>query len=388
MRTTDVCIIGAGAAGLVASMYLSKHQIPHIIVDKAEFPRHKVCGECYDGRVTRIFNELDENLIPQMLSQKIIQTTQQYTLLKEPMKAFHIIFPEGNRPSRIQTNRYYFDLFLLNYVKQSKYVQVFENQTIANISHEDNGIIIEGRNDGFALKAKLLLLACGSESRLSERCLNDKRPESDNHFIFLRGYFQLKNTFPNKSVSFYYERKPFTHAFVFCPTPNNLVNVELAISKKDYLENKPDMKQLLYDFVYNKPEVKSIFEGATEHYPPLGTSLILHNPAASFAGERFMIIGDAAFSSNPLAGLGVGQAMTMAKFAALKAVDALKNDDCGSENLQTYDKEIRKRFATELRQGKFITFLLKSPRFMDSIFSLATSFPIFSTIVNRLLRWL
>lgn len=388
MATTKVCIIGAGPAGLIASMYLSKHKIPHIIVDKAEFPRHKVCGECYDGRVTRIFNELDENLIPQMLEQNIIQTTKQYTLLKEPMKAFHIIFPDGKRPSRIQTNRYYFDLFLLEYVKKSKYTQVIENQLVANIEYTTEGIKIEGRNDDFSVEAKLLLLACGSESRLSERFLNDKRPESDNHFIFLRGYFQLKDTFPNKSVSFYYERKPFTHAFVFCPTPNNLVNVELAISKKDYLENKPDLKELLYNFIYNKPEVKSIFEGAKEYYPPLGTSLILHNPAASFAGERFMIIGDAAFSSNPLAGLGVGQAMTMAKFAALKAIEALKTNDCSSENLQTYDKEIRKRFATELKQGKFITFLLKSPRFMDGIFSLATSSPIFSTIVNRLLRWL
>jgi menaquinone-9 beta-reductase len=387
MKLTEVCIIGAGPAGLIASMYLSKHEIPHIIVDKAQFPRHKVCGECYDGRVTRIFNEIDENLIPEMLKENIIQTTKQYTLLKEPMKAFHIIFPEGKRPSRIQTNRYHFDLFLLDYVKKSKYVQVFENQMIANIEHTENGIKIEGRHDGFSVEAKLLLLACGSESRLSERFLNDKRPESHNHFIFLRGYFKLKATFPNKSVSFYYERKPFTHAFVFCPTPNNLVNVELAISKKDYLENKPDMKQLLYDFVYNKPEVKAIFEGAEEYYSPLGTSLVLHNPAASFAGERFMIIGDAAFSSNPLAGLGVGQAVTMAKLAALKAVEALQNNDCSSKNLQSYDKEVNKRFATELRQGKLVTFLLKSPRFMDSIFSLATSYPIFSTLVNRLLRW-
>ncbi|RLD16951.1 geranylgeranyl reductase, partial [candidate division KSB1 bacterium] len=42
---TNVVIIGAGPGGTTTSHFLSKYKIPHIILDKAEFPRDKICGD-------------------------------------------------------------------------------------------------------------------------------------------------------------------------------------------------------------------------------------------------------------------------------------------------------------------------------------------------------
>ena len=374
MISTRVCIIGAGPTGLVASMFLSKHGVPHVLIDKETFPRHKVCGECYDGRVTRILNEADETLIPTMLQQGVIQNTHYYSILRKA-NIFNIIYPTENRVQRIQTDRYVFDDFLLTHVKKSKHVQVFENQAIANIKKLDDGILLQNRVGDFRVKADLLILACGSDSRLAERFLGDIRPETDNQFIYQRRYFRLKNTFPNKSVTFYFVPKPFIYMMVFCPTPDNKVNVEVAILKSAYLEHKPDLKALISEFIENNKFIKGVFAEAEEIYTPVGTSMTLHNPALSFAGERFMIAGDAAFSSNPAAGLGVGQSMTMGKFAALKAMECMENQDFSEAAMRSFDKHIRERFDSEMKFGKFLTNLFKRPHIVDFLFWIGTYSP-------------
>ena len=41
----DVIIIGGGLAGLTSAIHLSKHNIKVLLVEKTNYPSHKVCGE-------------------------------------------------------------------------------------------------------------------------------------------------------------------------------------------------------------------------------------------------------------------------------------------------------------------------------------------------------
>ena len=45
-------IVGAGPAGISASMMLSKFKIDHILIDKENFPRDKTYG---DGLIMHVF---------------------------------------------------------------------------------------------------------------------------------------------------------------------------------------------------------------------------------------------------------------------------------------------------------------------------------------------
>ena len=60
---TTICIIGAGPAGATTSLFLSKMNIPHVIIDAAEFPRDKVCGDGLDLKVMRVLNNLEPGLV-------------------------------------------------------------------------------------------------------------------------------------------------------------------------------------------------------------------------------------------------------------------------------------------------------------------------------------
>ena len=385
MLKTNVCIIGSGPAGITASLFLSQKQIPHIVVDKDIFPRHKVCGECYDGRVTRIINEIDPTLIPDMLEKNIIQHTFNYTLLRKPGKVFNIVSKSTKKTPRIQTERWYFDDYLLKVAKKSPYLQFYDNQTVVNVEKKEDGFLVSTRADELQIEASFLIMACGSDSRLSKNFLGDYRPSSPNQFIFERLYFQLQGPFPDKSVTIHYRIKPFAHAFVICPTPGNKVNIELAIDRVSYQKHKPDLAALIREFVSENLFSPEVFEGAEEIYKPMGATMTLHNPALSYTGERYIIIGDAAFSSNPLAGLGVGQSMTMGKMAALTIADCIESGAYDKGRFEVFERQIRKRFASEMMQGKIITNLFRSPKLMDSLFALATFSPWLSGKISKLL---
>src|SRR3982750_3870024 len=83
---TNVCIVGAGPAGSVTSITLSKLKVPHVIVDAATFPRDKICGDGLDLKVVRVLNNIDPSIVENELS-----NTQLFT----PSMGMRFILPKG-----------------------------------------------------------------------------------------------------------------------------------------------------------------------------------------------------------------------------------------------------------------------------------------------------
>ena len=53
-RRWDVTIVGAGPAGAFAARELARGGAAVLLIDKASFPRSKVCGACINGRAMSI----------------------------------------------------------------------------------------------------------------------------------------------------------------------------------------------------------------------------------------------------------------------------------------------------------------------------------------------
>jgi flavin-dependent dehydrogenase len=67
MEETDVLVVGAGPAGAVAARGLSLEGARVLLVDKARFPRWKVCGCCLNGAALRTLDSIGLGGLPERL---------------------------------------------------------------------------------------------------------------------------------------------------------------------------------------------------------------------------------------------------------------------------------------------------------------------------------
>lgn len=59
----DVIIVGAGPAGCIAALNIAKTNLSVAFLDKASFPRDKICGDAISGNVTFVLNRLESGLL-------------------------------------------------------------------------------------------------------------------------------------------------------------------------------------------------------------------------------------------------------------------------------------------------------------------------------------
>ena len=58
----DVIIIGGGLAGLTSAIHLSKFGLKVIVIEKSDYPQHKVCGEYISNEVLPYLAWLNINI--------------------------------------------------------------------------------------------------------------------------------------------------------------------------------------------------------------------------------------------------------------------------------------------------------------------------------------
>ncbi|MBC8082708.1 MAG: FAD-dependent monooxygenase, partial [Hymenobacter sp.] len=62
MLETDICILGAGPGGATAALHLANAGQPCLLLDRATFPRDKVCGDALSGKVLVELRRIDAAL--------------------------------------------------------------------------------------------------------------------------------------------------------------------------------------------------------------------------------------------------------------------------------------------------------------------------------------
>jgi len=90
----DVLIIGGGLAGLTSAIHLSKENVKVLLIEKNEFPKHKVCGEYISNEVLPYLTSLDVNpfkLGAQKINRFLLSTPKSRTIEAElPLGGFGI----------------------------------------------------------------------------------------------------------------------------------------------------------------------------------------------------------------------------------------------------------------------------------------------------------
>ncbi|GAB3822809.1 hypothetical protein GCM10028895_28220 [Pontibacter rugosus] len=153
MYKTDICILGAGPGGATAALHLANKGIPSLLIDKAAFPRDKICGDALSGKVVNELRRIAPEL-PELLG------TQQEAL---PSWGIHFISPGGHKlsvpflqnynaakdvPAGYISKRIYFDNFLVEQVRQRPEIELWENVEMTKYEREEDGSFILRNKQG------------------------------------------------------------------------------------------------------------------------------------------------------------------------------------------------------------------------------------------------
>ena len=88
----DVCIIGAGPGGCAAALQLAKQGVKAILIDKAKFPRDKVCGDALSGKVMRSLERLDPGLVVELRKRTALEPSWGVTFVAPGGRALRVPF--------------------------------------------------------------------------------------------------------------------------------------------------------------------------------------------------------------------------------------------------------------------------------------------------------
>jgi menaquinone-9 beta-reductase len=352
MLPTKICIIGGGPGGASASLFLSKQKISHILVDKASFPKHKVCGECFDGRVWHNLNRLSTDYVNDMEAKGIIVKSWKYSLNTQNANVV-IDFPKDNTP-RILTQRYKFDGYLMEQAKKSPYAQIIENQHINSIEYANDKIILKSKT--LAIEAELVLLATGAFSKLTNH--NDSK---DDIYLFERAYYRNFESKGENEVEIYFFKKPVKGYLYVCPAGPELYNIELSAHKQDLKKSNLKMSDILALALEEYPEVKERFYRADQIAKPKGTFMSFkHRKLNLQAGERLLNIGEAAFCINPITGAGVGNSMTMARLVTEAIAEHLHDENFAKLVAKDYEKKAKLNFKSLVKTNIALNYFMNN----------------------------
>jgi len=355
MIHTPVCIVGAGPAGLVASLFLSKHGVAHTIFERKKEIGDKVCGECYDGRLANVFNKLDTSLLPRMLAAQVLQPIEQYQYFNHRGKGLYIDAAKHNAVSRYSTYRKDFDTFLRAEVLKSPLVTLKTGEAVNNIVANENSVALITPNA--SINSALAIVATGNLSILA----NNTRQALPDHFLLAaRGYYRHLHITEPHGFQVYLINKPVNGYLFINKLPKGLYTVEMFILKQNANKYGYNAEALLQDVIKNQPQVSRIMANAVLVEKIKGASLpSTANKLQRFSSERVLLAGSSGSGVNPLTGWGVGHAVFQGMCAAEQCITSLQAQQYNAAFLQQYDERIKKSLQNDWQKSQQVDFIMR-----------------------------
>lgn len=376
--TTDVLIAGAGPGGATTSIFLSKEEINHIIIDKALFPRDKVCGDALSaksvGMLKRISQEWQQYFLADE-SKAVISSGIQFiaadnTVLDVP---FSLKEMNENDPPGFVSRRIDFDNALAGLIDK-QFARLLTGTLLENIEQRNDGLLVTVLQDG-QQKTIFTKMIVGAEGRSSmvAKTMAAHVMEPAHYSAGIRAYYKnVGGLHPRNYIELHFLKELQPGYLWIFPLPNGAANVGVGMLSKAVSSKKANLKQLMQDAINTHPNLKDRFTHAVMEGPVEGWGLPLGSKKRSLSGNRFLLTGDAGSLIDPFTGEGIGNAMVSGLVASRVIKKAVAANDYSSGLLQQYDHDLYKKLWAELKLSHYLQILTSKPRLFNFVIGKAS----------------
>jgi geranylgeranyl reductase family protein len=376
----DICILGAGPGGATAALHLANAGQPCLLLDRAAFPRDKVCGDALSGKVINELKRIDATL-----HERLAATPAQI-----PSWGIDFFAPNGrqlgipfkpkfdktaDRPAGHIAKRIDFDNFLVEEVRKRPEIDFRENVDVARTERTATGWQLLDKAGRELATCRLLLVANGAQSEFARKVAGHAL-EPDHHCAGLRTYYSgVSGLSPDNFIELHFI-KDFLPGYLWVfPLPNGQANVGVGMLSKTVAAKKINLRQRLDEILATHPTLAPRFARAERLGPVRGFGLPLGSKRRALSGANYLLLGDAGSLIDPFSGEGISHAMVSGRHAAIWAAQAVTTANCGAEFLKNYDRAVYNRLWQELRLSRVMQRLLNFPSLFNIVANRAVNNP-------------
>ncbi|UCF39933.1 MAG: geranylgeranyl reductase family protein [Gemmatimonadota bacterium] len=328
----DVVVVGAGPAGATAARELAAAGRSVLLLDRASFPRDKVCG---DG------------LIPDALN--ALRRAGLYDRIAEDGHPLSVLSAFSPRNIRVDVHGEFMTLRRerLDHILLQAAIERgarFEQARVTELRADDDGVtaVVGGAGDG--PRARIAVVATGADVSLLRQAGVAHRSVAS--AVALRCYVHSPVTIDALVISFHRSILP-GYAWIF-PLGDQQYNVGCGVFYRSGERGTLNLRETFATFCRQFPLARQLLAEARHVGPLTGARLRCGLDGASAChGRRMLSIGETIGSTFPFTGEGIGKAMETGEIAARQIHRALAEDDHAHLTMfaEVLDRELAPRYT-------------------------------------------
>jgi 1H-pyrrole-2-carbonyl-[peptidyl-carrier protein] chlorinase len=341
-----VIIIGGGPAGSTLGAYLAKAGVRHLILDQAVHPRAHV-GESLVCSTTRIFQDID--FLPVMEREKFVRkhgaVWTHWANEHEHVIRFREIPELGlTQDYTYHVDRGRFDQLLLRHAAQ-RGSRVIENARVEGVEFDATGaatgIRVKENGRDRRLRCQLVVDASGRNTVIGSQ-LRLKRHDALFNQFAVHNWFEGVDRGPAETADYIHIhilQLPCAWVWLI-PINPTVTSVGVVTQGSNFTKDHESAEAFFTRHIASHPLLARRMANARplhEFTREGNYSYVMDR----FAGDGWLLVGDAARFVDPVFSSGVSVAMESAKRAAAAIIRALERNNVGAGAFAEYEQTLR-----------------------------------------------
>ncbi len=363
----DVVVVGGGPAGSVMAWALAKQGVQVLLLDRAKFPRDKVCGDFVEPRGLQILDRI--GCLAALQKNDPLPITQVAMFVESRCK-YRGSIPFYGQNNNLPPHGYIIprdelDHELLLHAERAG-ATVQDGSAVKNVNCSDSGVEIKIVR-GSRLSTCYAELIVGADGVNSIVAKSAGLLEADPRYIAVaqRAYGEGLAEGAGEA-SFLFDRELFPGYGWLFPIAGGRANIGVGLLSEARTRFEISVPTLFKGLIEKLRRDHPLCSDLRVPERPLGGIVKTYGAAGKNHFNRGILIGDAGCFVDPMTGEGITPAMESALIGAPLLVEALNTGNFDANSLSAYEHDFRDHFNPALCPVDLCATLMRNRSFAGS----------------------